>query len=249
MSAASGTPPRPVWAVRAVLATAADLVLPRTCPGCGGPEAWCARCAATLDGRPREPVLPEATLDSWPTGALPPIRSLARYRGPVRAAVIAGKERGRRDLPPRLGTALGAGLLRLQEVGVVPLGAWLVPAPTKRSSARSRGGDPVLAMARAAAQRLATAGRGCGVAPCLHTAGRAGDSVGLDAAGRAANLAGRVRFDVRAAPSPGAAVVLIDDVLTTGATVAAACGTLADAGLTVVAVLTLAAVPRWRSIR
>ena len=236
-------PAAPFRTLRAALATAADLVLPRTCPGCGGPEPWCAQCAATLDGRPREPVLPDATLDNWPAGGLPPIRSLARYRGPVRAAVIAGKEHGRRDLPPLLGTALGIALLRLQEVGVVPLGTWLVPAPTRRSSARSRGGDPVLAMARAAARHLAAAGRPCGVAPCLHTAGRAGDSVGLDAAGRAANLAGRVRFDVRAAPSPGAAVVLVDDVLTTGATAAAACTTLAAAGVEVVAVLTLAAVP------
>ncbi len=251
---AAGPEPRPrrlpgVRAITSAMATAADLVLPRTCPGCGGPEPWCDRCAATLDARPREPTLPEATLDSWPAGALPPIRALARYRGPVRAAVIAGKERGRRDLPPLLGLAMGGGLLRLQQVGVVPPGSWLVPAPTRRASARSRGGDPVLAMARAAARRLAAAGRPCGVAPCLRTAGRARDSVGLDAAGRAANLAGRVRFDPRAAPSPGAAVVLVDDVLTTGATAAAACATLADAGFTVAAVLTLAAVPRWRSTR
>jgi predicted amidophosphoribosyltransferase len=232
------------------VATALDLVLPLTCPGCGAPAAWCPGCAAELAGRPREPVLPDATVARWP-GPMPPIRALTRYRDPVRSAIIAGKERGRRDLPPTLGRALGSGLLRLLAVGVLDAGVlgdpgWLVPAPTRRAAARRRGGDPVAAMAASAARTVAAAGWSCGVAPCLWTRRGARDSVGLDAAQRAANLAGRIVIDRRATPTPGATVVLVDDVLTTGATAAVACAALRAAGFRVAGVLTVASVPRWR---
>lgn len=231
------------------LAELVDLVLPRTCPGCGGPEPWCDGCAATLSGRPREPVLPDATLSGITHLALPAVRSLARYRGPVRAAIVAGKERGRRDLPLRLGAALGTGLVRLQGISLIPPRLWLVPAPTRAAAARSRGGDPVLAMARAAARALSLRGSTIGVAPGLRTASVARDSVRLSAAERAANLAGRITVRTAALPPPNAAIVLIDDVLTTGATALASCAALASVNRSVCCVLTLAAVPPWRTIR
>jgi predicted amidophosphoribosyltransferase len=87
------------------------------------------------------------------------------------------------------------------------------------------------------------------VAPCLVTTGAARDSVGLDAAGRAANLADRVRWRASGAPPPGAAVLLVDDVLTTGATATAAIRALRAAELEVRGVLVLAAVPGWVATR
>jgi predicted amidophosphoribosyltransferase len=51
--------------------------------------------------------------------ALPPVWALARYADPVRSALLAGKERGRRELPALLGVALGRGLLRLLRIGVL----------------------------------------------------------------------------------------------------------------------------------
>ncbi len=75
------------------------------------------------------------------------------------------------------------------------------------------------------------------------TAGSARDSVGLDAAARAANLADRVRWLPNAAPPPAATVLLIDDVFTTGATTAASCSVLRSAGRAVAGVLVLATVP------
>ncbi|MBN9608581.1 MAG: hypothetical protein BGO26_18895 [Actinobacteria bacterium 69-20] len=230
------------------LRVAIDLVLPRTCPGCHAPVPWCEACAATLQRRPRAVALPEAALDRLAAAGLvlPTVHALARYAGPVRAAIIAGKERGRRDLPPRLGAALGAGLVALQDAAVLPPELWLVPAPTRRASARARGGDPVAAMARMAAAVLAAHGRPAGVAPCLRLSGKVRDSVGLDAAARAANLAGAVQFDARAAPPPGAFTVLLDDVLTSGATVGGSCEALAASGVTLGGVLVLAAVPSPR---
>jgi predicted amidophosphoribosyltransferase len=219
--------------------TLVDLVLPRTCPGCGAGVPWCDGCAALLAGRPRR-VLPPLTDD---VSAVPPAYALTRYRGPVRSAVLAAKEHGRRDLAAPLGAALGAALVRLVAIAVVAGPVWMVPAPTRPAAARRRGGDPTTAMARAAAPVLAAAGCPAGVAPCVFTGRGARDSVGLDAAGRRANLQGRIRWRDGAAPPAGAPVVLIDDVLTTGATAAAAAGVLHQRGHAVQAVLTLAAVP------
>jgi predicted amidophosphoribosyltransferase len=104
-------------------------------------------------------------------------------------------------------------------------------------------------MATAAARTVAGEGLAAGVAPCLVTAGRARDSVGLDAAERRQNLSGRVRFVSGAAPPPDTDVLLVDDVLTTGSTAVAAAATLAAAGRRPVGMLTLAAVPRWVNAR
>lgn len=195
-------------------------------------------------------MIGDVTLDAFAGRLpLPAFRALARYRGPVRAAIVAGKERGRRDLPPVLGAALGAGLLRLRAISVIPREVWLVAAPTRAAAARSRGGDPVLTMARAAAGVLAEHGISTGVAACLRTAAGTRDSVQLTATERAANLAGRVRVRPAALPPSGATIVLIDDVLTTGATALASCAALATVGRSVCCVVTLAAVPPWRSAR
>lgn len=221
---------------------AADLLLPRPCPGCGRAGPWCQTCAATLDGPPRRIRPPEQLTEA---AELPPAWALARYAGPVRAAILAGKEKGRRDLPARLGRSLGAAVIQLRAWHAVTDPVWLVPAPSRTAAARRRGGDPVRSMATAAARAAAAAGLPVGVAPCLITAGRARDSVGLDAAARQRNLAGRVRLVSGALPPPGARILLVDDVLTSGATAVAAAAALAAAGRRSSGVLTLAAVPRW----
>lgn len=233
----------------AAVHTALDLAIPRPCPGCGGPEPWCAGCAATLDARPRLVLLPEPTLDAAAGAPLPPVRAITRYTGPVRAAILAGKERGRTDLPVRLGEGIGRALLRLRRAGALPADCWLVPAPSRRAAARRRGGDPVTAMAVAAARTMATAGVAAGVAPCLHTASRARDSVGLDAADRVVNLTDRIRYREQAGPPVGAPVVLVDDVVTTGATLLASVRALQASGIEVAGLLALAAAAPWRAVR
>lgn len=232
-----------------VLTSAVDLVLPRPCPGCGRGEPWCAGCAAALDRRPRRVQASDEALDAAPGLPLPPIRALARYTGPVRAAILAGKEGGRTDLPLRLGRSVGAALSRLPGWGVSGAQIWIVPAPSRRVSARRRGGDPVTAMARAAARSLAGSGIPVGVAPCLVTSGKARDSVGLGASARVANLAGRVRFRRSAAPPAGARVVLLDDVVTTGATFVAAVRVLAEHGIEVTEALAVATAAPWLTVR
>ncbi len=224
-----------------MLSTLLDLVLPRPCPGCGGPSPWCDACALTLGSRPRRIRMPEGANDAVTLGA--PAYALARYGGPVRAAILAGKEKGRRDLPPLLGRAFAAGLERLLAISVISEPVWLVPAPSKPAAARRRGGDPVTRMAIAAAQILAVNGRQVAVAPCLTTAAGVRDSVGLDDFDRLANLQGRIKFRTAAAAPVGQSVLLLDDVLTTGATTVTAARVLAEHGHQIQAVLVLAAVP------
>jgi predicted amidophosphoribosyltransferase len=213
-----------------------DLLLPLCCAGCGTPDtAWCGACASTLG-------LPFA-VDREAAAHGPPIYALGSYRGPARRAVLGYKERGRHDLAGPLGRALCTGLLRLPEVRAGPDGTcYLVPAPSRPAAARRRGGPHMLVLARQCAVALARAGHSAAVAPALRLGSRARDSVGLDAAARAANLRGRLRAVSAGLPPPGHPVVLLDDVVTTGATAAACTAALAAAGVPVAAVLALTAV-------
>ncbi|MGW3966396.1 ComF family protein [Amycolatopsis sp. NPDC005003] len=117
----------------------------------------------------------------------------------------------------------------------------LVPAPSRPSAARVRGGPHVERLANAAAGVLAARGIEVAVAPALELAASARDAVGLGREQRQANLATHLRFRETGRPPPGFGIVVLDDVITTGATAAACTRALVAAGFTVSAVLTLLA--------
>jgi predicted amidophosphoribosyltransferase len=219
---------------RALAAALLDLVLPGSCGGCGTPgPGWCAACEALL-GPPLRPAVPGA----------PPVLAVGRYAGPLRSAVLEYKERGRRDLAGPLSSLL-AGALAVADGPAGPPGRcggpaspqrWLVPVPSRPAAARARGGDHVLRLCRG----WARADPRLGVAPALRLGRRVRDSVGLDAGERAANLAGRIRVRPADLPPRGAPVLLVDDVVTTGATLRGCRAALAAHGRSVAGAVVLA---------
>jgi len=214
----------------------ADLLWPLRCAGCDVTgSALCVRCAGSLSGGVFE-------VRRGVMGHGPPVYALAGYRATARTLVLAYKERGRRDLARPLGRLVAGVLPWLPGASADPAGTWwLVPAPSRWHAAGRRGGSHMLALARCCAAALAAQNRPAAVAPALALGRGVADSVGLDRPARVANLAGRMRFRPAGAPAPGTPVVLLDDVVTTGATAAACVRELTSAGLVVRAVVALTA--------
>ncbi|MFW3171919.1 ComF family protein [Geodermatophilus sp. CPCC 206100] len=210
-----------------LLAALADLLLPRTCAGCGLPGALlCRRCARLLTvphlAQPRR----------FPVG-FPPTVAAGAYAGPVRPAVNAFKERGRAELARPLGAALAlavAGVVAGLDGGCREVR--LVPVPSSRAALRVRGRDHVRELTGRAVAELRAAGVPAAPARLLRRTGRVRDSAGLSADQRRANLAGTFAL------VPGAAavgrdgvLVLVDDVVTSGATLTEAAAALAPAAV------------------
>jgi predicted amidophosphoribosyltransferase len=205
-----------------------DLVLPLECGGCGVRSTrWCDTCTKDLAVRPDEPHLVSPRVDPGV-----PVFSLGRYAGARRQAIVAVKEHGRADLVAPLADALRAGLSNMVAWGVVGAPLTVVPAPTRRWAARRRGGDPVTRVALAATAEQPDVA----VVQALRTRAFVADSAGLSSADRQHNIAGRVKL-VR--PVRGEAIV-VDDIVTTGATACESVHVLHRAGVTVVAVLAIA---------
>ena len=194
-----------------VLADLLDLVLPRDCAGCRAPgRTLCRTCRAELVGTPFLHAPTPA-----PPG-LPPVVAAAAYGGVVRTLLLAHKERGRTTLVTPLG-ALLATAAAAYGPGVV-----LVPVPSSPTAVRERGHDHARRLAAAAGRRT-----GLRSAPLLRVARSLADQSGLDAAGRSANLHGAL---VAGRSALGRAVVVVDDIVTTGATLAEAARALEAAG-------------------
>jgi predicted amidophosphoribosyltransferase len=209
-----------------------DLVLPLECGGCGAASTrWCDACAKELSVGADQPHVVSPRIDPQV-----PVFALGRYAGARRQAIVAMKDHGRADLIAPLAHALAVGLHRLLTWGMVETPLTIVPAPTRRSAARRRGGDPVRRMATAA-----VAGHPeITVAPVLRMKALARDSVGLGTAARERNIAGRVLLRRPRLPVLGE-VLIVDDIVTTGATARESVRILGTAGMRVAGVLAVAA--------
>ncbi|GAA1745603.1 ComF family protein [Luedemannella helvata] len=203
-------------------------MLPVTCAACGRPShavAACEACLTALSGAVPGPTRPEPAPDG-----LPPCVAAATYEGPVRELLLAFKERGERSLAGPLGHALARAVATGAPAGCQHL--VLVAVPTTAAAARRRGGDHMAWLVSAAARALRRAGWRVTVLRPVRARPRA-DSTELDRAGRA--RAAREAFAPRrrtVARTPrGAGVVVVDDVITTGATVAAVSQLLARLGM------------------
>lgn len=225
----------------------ADLALPAECAGCGrAGVVLCGRCRALLCGARAWPVRPEP-----PPRGLPPVFAASGYRGPVRAVLLAHKERGVLPLARPLGEALAVAVRSaLAPAGAGPVtagraggGALLVPVPSARRAVAARGHDAMRRVTFVAAGRLRRDGLPVRALTALRQARRVADQAGLGARRRRANLSGALRVPAGCRAALGdAPVVLVDDLLTTGASLAEAARAVRAAGGRVVGAAVVAAV-------
>lgn len=198
-----------------------ELLLPRRCAGCRAPgHLLCPRCRTQLAAPPFRHT-PGAPVHV-------PVFALGPYADPHRGVILAMKEHNNITVRRHVGAVLAAALQYLEARGEIPSGTHLVPAPTRATSARSRGGDPVTAICRAAQYPTH---------PVLQLAENTPDQGSLDESGRRRNLQGMVSISA----VPTRPVIVVDDVVTTGATLQASVEKLLALGGDVRACLVLAA--------
>ena len=212
-----------VSAFRAVGAEIAAFLLAAACAGCEEPgQLLCPSCRAALVSEPRHHVTPQGLS----------VHAALGYDGVAARCIRRLKADGETHLARPLGAALAAVL-----TPTVSSSTWIVPVPTSRSAFRRRGYRvPDLLVRRAGhePQRL------------LSLVARPVDQRGLGVQQRAANVQGAMRAR---RVGEGAEAVLVDDVVTTGATLDEAARGRRAAGFTVVSAVALAATPRHAEFR
>lgn len=209
-----------------------DLALPATCPGCGTEgRPICDACLPAVRARIGLPPGTPLGLGEGPPAPLLQLEWCAPFNGVVRSALHALKYTGERRLADPLGEAVGA---RWREAGVG--GELLVPVPVHELRRRERGYDQAVLIAAAAARTLGL--------PLVEAVRRDRATVAqfrLDRRHRADNVRDAFVVWPRTRPTVhGRWVVLVDDVMTTGATLGATAQALLDAGAAAVSAVTVA---------
>ncbi|MEZ7754663.1 phosphoribosyltransferase family protein [Microbacterium paraoxydans] len=203
--------------IGALVAETGALLLAASCAGCEHPgTVLCDSCLGALAPVPREVRTPDGLR----------VQAALVLDGPAASCIRRLKGAGQTVLARPLGAALAAVLLPT----LVP-GAWVIPVPTSRAAFRRRGYRvPELLVRRA------------GVEPqrVLAVTRRVRDQRELPAAARSDNVRGAMRARRQ---GHGAPAVVVDDVVTTGATLDESTRALTAAGFVVVGAVALAATP------
>jgi hypothetical protein len=160
---------------------------------------------------------------------------VAKYVGPHRGVLLSGILGGADGLPDGVRGDIGA-------TGRIDAEDNALHRRVVHGGGEGRNHAPGGKTAFVAGQRIiaiaAAAQRSFIVAPVLRSTGLVRDSVGLSSAARERNIAGRVRLSA----APPGEVLLVDDIITTGATAHEAVRVLVAGGARVTAVLALAQV-------
>jgi ComF family protein len=199
-----------------------NLLLPSACAGCGRfGDVLCSGCLASLKPAARAVDRFVASDGGWVIGESFEVAAAAfAYQGPLRRALQRLKYVGARQVAPPLAEAALPALRRLVPIsGRLPL----VPVPLHPERERVRGYNQAALLAAALAREA-----GLPWTNLLVRARATTRQHHLDRAGRLRNLRGAFAIAPTARPPP--AMILVDDILTTSATLDACAGVLLEAG-------------------
>lgn len=236
----------------AAASEAAALLLPVACPGCGAFDVVvCSSCLAPFARGAQRVEAGAPRLDRLDGTPALPVWALTEYAGPVRQVVVAWKDHGRADLSPLLSALLGLAAQELAETVAATLEAHgddqrrvdvvVVPMPSSAANQRRRGRKPVPELARSVVDGLERGRVRSRMGDILMQRRGVRDQVGLSGRQRGRNLERALTLKRGIELPANAVFLLVDDILTTGATLAAAERVLDRTGRVTLGALALAA--------
>jgi ComF family protein len=205
-----------------IFKSALDFIFPRTCAGCGSlDDDLCKSCDAA--------IARAAPLEARRTHLEIPLIALGTYEGALRAAVIALKFNGAKVAGRRLGVMLAAHVPRTHNM--------IVPVPLHPRRLRERGYNQAMEIARG----IASVTGADIAASALRRVKATRPQSELDAQARAHNVSGAFEAGSAIHLVQGRDVLIVDDVVTTGATSDACTRVLLESGATSVYLAAVAA--------
>lgn len=215
----------------------ADLVLGRACVLCAAPgRSLCPSCLAAVR---RSSGVPSALLGEFDPGGPIPLHFALAYRGAGARLILGYKEHGLTSLAPALGVLLADAVVAAARSLDTPDRVRLVPIPAAR---RPRRGFDALGRILTATERdLERRGLPRSTLRILEQTGTHQPLKSLDRRGRWTAVRNSLHLRPGAGHGrPAGPVIVVDDVVTTGATVGEAIRVLRGSGIHVAAVAAVA---------